>query len=226
VIRGARKAERLLLAIVPFALLSACSGGCGKSTAKPASARPEESLDPGQGSASAAPGKEGEAMAHVIDRKCDFSKVSAQFESNACTPQIDGFSFEGLLINTPEEVVFSGSGSLSRAGGKLMLCGACRFKQSFMNLRGHFIDQILFVAVNAKTHQTYSAKLESVPNAIPGPDPDDGLDPAMLVGEVFNPDLGELLRLPAEEAEYIVYATIGPYRSNVLTTRVRSRKVP
>jgi hypothetical protein len=48
----------------------------------------------------------------------------------------------------------------------------------------------------------------------------------MLVGEVFNPDLAELLGLPACEAEYIVYASLGPHRSNVLTTRVQLENEP
>jgi hypothetical protein len=95
-----------------------------------------------------------------------------------------------------------------------------------MNLRGHYIDHILYVAVNAKTHQTYSSKVESVPNAIPGPDPDDGREPEMIVGEVFNPDLAELLRLPAEQAEYIIYAALGPFQSNSLTVKVTPRKAP
>ncbi|AUX43429.1 uncharacterized protein SOCE26_048770 [Sorangium cellulosum] len=219
-----RSGRRMLLAVLPLVLVSACSGGCGGAERR-APAGAGEQARAGAGERPESEGR-GEPMAHVINRKCDFSKVTAQLESNECTPQIDGFDFEGLLINTPEEVVFEGAGNLSRAGGRFVLCGACRFKQSFMNLRGHFVDQILFVAVNARTHEAYSGKLETVPNAIPSPDPDDGLDPDMLIGEVFNPDLGELLGLPAEEAEYIVYATIGPYRSNTLTTRVRPRKAP
>lgn len=201
----ARRRRRVLRAGVLAALIPAAIAAC---------ARPNP------------PAKERASMAHVINRKCDFSKIGPLLESNECTPRIDGFDFEGLLINLPEEVVYDGNGSLSRAGGKLILAGACRFKQNFLNLHGSFVDHILFVAVNARTHQTYASKLETVPNAIPGPDPDDGLEPAMLVGEVFNPDLGDLLRLPAEEAEYIVYATIGPHRSNALTTRVRPRRSP
>lgn len=167
-------------------------------------------------------------MAHTINRKCDWSQVGPLWESNPCTPQIKGFAFEGLLINVPEEIFYNEGvpGSLTKAGGRLRLCGACRFKYNFMNLRGHFIDHILFVVVNAKTHQTYAAKLESVPNAMPGPDPEDGLEPTMIVGEVWNPDLAELLGLPAEPAEYVVYTTIGPYQSNALTVKVTPRKAP
>jgi hypothetical protein len=165
-------------------------------------------------------------MAHVINRKGDFSKVGPLFRSNECTPKIDGPSFEGLLINLPEEVVFDGAGTLAHAGGRMVLCGAYRFKSSLLDLRGRFIDRILFVAVHAKTHEPSAGKMESLPNRIRSGDPDDGLDPDMLTGGVFNPDLGALLNLPAEAADYIVYATLGPFRSNPLTIRVRPRKKP
>lgn len=165
-------------------------------------------------------------MPHVINRKADFGNVRGLLESNECTPKIDGFAFEGLLINLPEEVTLRspGPGTLSDARVVLRLCGACRFKYSLFGLRGTYVDHILFIAVDARTHEPHASRMETVPNAIPGPDPEDGLEPDMLVGEVFNPDLAELLRLPAREADYIVYATLGPYRSNVLTTRVRVRR--
>ena len=156
-------------------------------------------------------------MAYTIDRKCDFDQVTRLLESNPCTPKIKGYDFEGIVINLPEEVGLDAV----RPGGRVMLCGRARLKFDLLGLRGDFVDSILFVATNSRTHQTYAGKLESVPNPIRAPVPPvKNDDPELIVGVYFNPNLTKVLRLPPETAEYIVYATLGPHKSNVLRLRV------
>lgn len=169
----------------------------------------------------------------TIDRKCDFSQVTHRFASNPCTPTIKrSEQFIGIFINVPEEISFTeGRGAtLAESGAKLQLCGASRFKYDELGLHGDASDAILFVAVDAATHRTFSGKIPPLPNAIPFPrDPSQPPErhPGLVVGDSFNPDLAEILSLPATDAEYIVYATLGPHKSNVLRTRVKAvRKGP
>ena len=37
-------------------------------------------------------------------------------------------------------------------------------------------------------------------------------------------NLADIMNLPAVETDYVVYAALGPYRSNTLTVKVRKRK--
>src|SRR6185503_11771978 len=94
-------------------------------------------------------------MAHVVNRKADFSKSRGLLVSNECTPRTDSPLFEGLVINTPEEVIFGAGpprGAPAPAGYRLPLCGVCRFQYNLLGLHGSFVDRILFIAVDARTH--------------------------------------------------------------------------
>lgn len=161
-------------------------------------------------------------MAHTINRKADFSKVTRRLEPNECTPQPDSGDFEGILVNAPEEVLFDGDDTLAEAGAKVQACVFCQFQYDLLGLHGAFMDAILFVAVNTRTHHAYAGHFESVRNATPDPDgePTESY-PDLVVGEYFNPDLAEVLELPAEDADYLVHATLGTFQSNVLEIKVR-----
>jgi len=176
----------------------------------------------GAGCANDGPGqgrmKGAATMLDAIDRKCDFSGDMEPLESNECTPPAPA-SLEGILINVPEEVHFEGSGTLKQTGTVLRLCGRCKFPHDFMDLGGSFYASIVFVAVDKTTHQTYSGRFEPVMNLEPPPEPVGSL-PGISIGEFFNPDLADILRLPACEATYVVYATLGTFKSNVLEVRV------
>jgi hypothetical protein len=61
------------------------------------------------------------------------------------------------------------------------------------------------------------------------PFPDDMSQPQTdhtntTIGEVLRANLAKMLDLPAVETEYIVYASLGPYRSNTLTVKLVRRK--
>ena len=44
------------------------------------------------------------------------------------------------------------------------------------------------------------------------------------IGEVLRANIAKMIDLPAVETEYIVYASMGPYRSNSLTVKVVRRQ--
>jgi hypothetical protein len=157
-------------------------------------------------------------MPHVINRKADFSKVRGLLAPNECTPEPDG-DFEGILINAPEEVLFEGAGELA-AGTVIPLCGRCKLPYDYLGLDGAFVPAMLFVAVNAATHRAHAGRLEPTPNRLPPPGPRVP-QPGLRVGKYFNPNLAAIMTLPAEEADYLVYATLGAYQSNVLRVRLR-----
>lgn len=162
-------------------------------------------------------------MAHTINRKADFGKVTRLLEPNDCTPAPERPDFEGILINAPEEVVFTGSDdTLAEAGVVVQSCVFCQFPYNLLGLHGRFMEAILFVAVNAKDHRSYAGHFRSAKNPMRNPAGEPTEDyPDLTVGEYFNPDLAEVLELPAEDADYLVYATLGVHQSNVVDIKIR-----
>ena len=90
--------------------------------------------------------------------------------------------------------------------------------------------RIVLVAVDAADHRAFVGTMEPVANAIRVPSPLDrmNLSPQDFAGRsitgYFNPNLAQVLSLPEKEAEYIAYATLGEYVSNVVRIQVRRPK--
>lgn len=157
-------------------------------------------------------------MTSRIDRRSDFNQITEPLSSNVCSPDLDDDL--GILINLPEEVSIEQAGVTPR----VQLAGACQFPYDLLGLRGDLVEKILFVAVNAETHDVHANQFVAVPNPAPSPPPREPHEPRpeLVLGAYFNPNLTEILRLPPGDAEYIVYAVLGPHRSNVLRIRIRS----
>ena len=103
----------------------------------------------------------------------------------------------------------------------------CCVAYDTLGLGGDVIEAIVFVAVDARTHETYSGRMQAArgtPEEKPGPEEfgltDEDLKDRVYV-RYFNPNLAEVLELPGAEGEYLVHATLGPYKSNVVRIRVR-----
>jgi hypothetical protein len=156
-------------------------------------------------------------MARTINRQADFNQITGPLFSSVCSPELD--DDQGILINLPEEILIDEPGVAPR----VQLAGACQFPYDLLGLRGAFAEKILFVAVNAETHHVHANQFEAVPNPAlpPTPEPDEPR-PELVIGAYFNPDLSEILGLPPGDAEYLVYAVLGPHRSNMLRVRLRS----
>ena len=154
------------------------------------------------------------------------------FSRNECTPVVDDPEFRGIVIDAPPQVEFRTGQRTpgSSAFALIRLCGICRFDYHFMGLDGDFIEAILIVAVDDETNETFSGKLTLVTNAEPQPPDLLGRDlvkqdyTGLVVEEHFNPNLAQALRLPARSAQYVVYATLGEYKSNSVRIRVSEAK--
>jgi len=86
-----------------------------------------------------------------------------------------------------------------------------------------FMDHLTLVAVDARTHQSYEASALLADNSNIRdnlvPPPSDMLQPETdhtntTIGEFLRANLAKMIDLPAVETEYIIYASLGPYRSN------------
>ena len=164
-----------------------------------------------------------------IDPDCSFEGAEFDLmERNSCSPVIDDVDFEGIVIHAPEEVLYEPGEPVegSEAFADVRICGTCCVDYAFGGLGGDVIEEILLVAVDAATQETYSGKMEPIPNPEERPD-DLGGGPVdtegLLVETYFNPNLAEDLALPERPAEYIVYAVLGEYKSNTVRIRVKER---
>lgn len=184
---------------------------------------------------------------YELPQDCNFSKVVNNSGLNYdCTPKLRGSpkKFQGLLINGPKEVVWPNNYDLTgmaktRDGDviaspiKLMIAGLTRLPSNTLNLNGVFNDRVLIIAVNQKTGEVYSGRMQvsgSRPDPLPpifsdsssvGSFKEDAANNTSIVGDRFNIDLIHNLGIPIENGTYTVYATLGDYKSNVLTIKTR-----
>ena len=158
----------------------------------------------------------------------DFDKVNARsLVEYDCSPDLEA-SFRGIRLHAPRRVKIAPDPRARYADvfARIIVCGAYHLDATYLDLRERFLHRVLLVAVDARTHAPFAALMEALPNALPVPDPFEGLGltPQDLEGrsviEYFNPNLAELLPLPEAEAEYLVYATLGSYVSNVVRIEV------
>jgi hypothetical protein len=157
------------------------------------------------------------------------------------TPDI--ISGIGIAINAPREVQFSEGpdegGSFSEGPRRLpeetqfIVCVATRFVYNMMGYESDFMDHVFLEAVDTRTHEAYGASVlladDSDIREHLIPPPKDMAEPETdhtntTIGEVLRANLAKMIDLPAVETEYIVYASLGPYRSNTLTVKLVRRK--
>jgi hypothetical protein len=159
--------------------------------------------------------------------------IAGSLLPNPCTPvPTDELDFRGLLLQAPTDVWFQPGqrDPLFGAFARMLVCGIYCFDANYLDLRERFLERIVLVAVDVVQHRAYSTRLRAIPNAIAVPSPLDGmpLSAADWAGRsvtgYFNPNLAEILPLPAEETSYVVYAALGTYLSNVVRIAVRRRR--
>ena len=147
------------------------------------------------------------------------------------TPRI--ISGLGIAINAPREVQFSEGPRLSHKDAQFIVCVATQFVYDMMGYGSSFMDYLTLVVVDARTHQEYAVSAlraestnirdnyEPPPSDMPQPKTD---HTNTTIGEVLRANLAKMIDRPAVETEYIVYASLGPYRSNTLTVKLVRRK--
>jgi hypothetical protein len=172
-----------------------------------------------------------------IDRDGSFEPDEAWLRHN--NPRLDTrgtpdiISGVGIAINAPREVQFSEGPLLSPKDAQFIVCVATQFVYDMMGYGSSFMDYLTLVVVDARTHEEYSASAllaESTnirdnylppPSDMPQPKTD---HTNTTIGEVLRVNLAKIIDLPAVETEYIIYASLGPYRSNTLTVKLVRRK--
>ena len=171
-----------------------------------------------------------------IDRDGSFEPDAAWLRYNnprlstRGTPEI--LSGIGIAINAPREVQFSNGPHLDPEDAQFIVCMASNFVYDTLGYGSNFIESITFVVVDAHTHQEYSGlaalamRSNASDNFVPEPSdtPQRTTDHSnTTIEEVLRGNLATFIRLPAVETEYVVYAALGPFRSNSLTVKVVRR---
>ena len=171
-------------------------------------------------------------LPYTLPQDCDFIRGAAR----DCAPQLarTDVSFTGVLINGPKSVIWPKNdspdnymkdpfGEMMEGPFGLYIAIRYRFPYHTLGLKGDFENDILIVAVNQATQQVYSGTLHRTGFSTPWPDdPDPRAVEALktrLSGGYFKFPMVEDLRLPIATATYTVYATLGEYKSNVLTIK-------
>lgn len=179
---------------------------------------------------------QGEKMSqqlYELPQNCDFVRDDARDCAPQLTPKL-GNPFLGVLINGPQSVIWPKNdspdhymkdpfGQMMEGPFRLKIAIFFLFPYPTLGLNGDFRNAILIVAVNQATKQVYSGKLHKTGFRPPMPI---SLDPLAVkareesfIGGHFKFPMVEDLRLPIATATYTVYATLGEYKSNVLTIK-------
>lgn len=156
-----------------------------------------------------------------------FDEIEGSFLGYPCSPEITDEDFRGIVLNGPKRVLFGEDTRDPRFGGfaRMYVCGVCQFDHDYLGLGGNFATNITFFAVNAKTHRVHPGRLSAGIQIRPTRDPDDPRQ-NVVTGQWFNPNLARITDIPAEEGDYLVYATLGDHKSNTVTIQLRRKPDP
>ncbi|MBI4955388.1 MAG: hypothetical protein HY908_25420 [Myxococcales bacterium] len=154
----------------------------------------------------------------------DFDKIPiGSLSDNACTPKVDDdWDFRGLRIAAPRRVPLTGKPDAFGCFARAPVCGVYQLDSNYLGFREQFRTRVILVAVDARSHRAYANRLQTIVNPARMASPLDGMMlteadwAGRYVTQFFNPNLVSLLALPEMAAEYIVYATLGRYVSNVV----------
>jgi hypothetical protein len=106
---------------------------------------------------------------------------------------------------------------------RMYVCGFCRFDPDYLGLDGDFVQAIQLYAVNTKDQKVYPGRFHRRGFIVKPPKrEDDGWEP-IATGQWFNPNLTKVTSIPQEEGDYSVYATLGDYKSNTVTIKLRRK---
>jgi hypothetical protein len=167
---------------------------------------------------------------YTLPETCDFAGLEGGDEiSNACSPRLIDRNYRGIVINGPIEIVWPKGAEPDRnpspfgttkGPARLIIAATYKLPEPTLGSNEDFNNEILFVAVNKITESVYSGK---IPRFGTTQKPDLGFpidnNPNRYAKGYINPDLVNILSLPITNATYTVYATLGEYKSNVLTIK-------
>ncbi|MCC6557366.1 MAG: hypothetical protein IT372_30820 [Polyangiaceae bacterium] len=165
-----------------------------------------------------------------------FEAVPAgSLSSSACSPDMGADpDLRGIRLHAPRRAFLAPPARDPEGAppARVIVCGAYHMDSDYLGLREQFLPRILLVAVDAATHRARAGRVEAASAGDLMPEPFQGvpLGPGAFAGRsvigYFNSNLAEALSLPAAEADYWVYATLGAYVSNVVRIEVRRPPAP
>ncbi len=135
--------------------------------------------------------------------------------------------FRGIRIAAPALVDLDGKPDRRGGFARFIIAGSYHLDSNYLGLREDFSDHLAIVAVERRAHRAYIGRLPGIPNKVAAPDPFAGMNltPADWAGrsviEFFNLNLVTALGLPYAKGEYVVYAALGRYVSNVVVSRIQ-----
>lgn len=154
--------------------------------------------------------------------------IEGSYLYSECSPDIDDPDFRGIQLNAPAVVAYvpGRSNPLNGAFAPIVVCGAFVFDYTTLGLNGDFADSIVIVAVDEKSRNSFRGTMPGVENEVPMPE---GIESDSseedfsedIIGGFFNPNLAVILGLPEREADYVVYALLGPFESNRVRISVK-----
>jgi hypothetical protein len=147
---------------------------------------------------------------------------------SAGSPTLDA-SFNGILINAPEKVVYTPGARdpVSGAFARFIVCGAYRLDGWELYQLGGFREGAKLVATDVDHHDVFADKMLPPHPMQPQPNPPK-YTAQDFAGQTeqgyFNENLLDFLPLPQRPGRYDVFVTFGPHRSNVVTVTVEAAK--
>jgi len=172
---------------------------------------------------------------YVLPKNCNFNEAENNSTSSFdCTPTLLDplFStFRGIIINAPQKTEWPENGDPSEmivtpngnSSGpfKLMVSGYLILDISSGEGAIDLAERIILVAVNQKTAQAYSGRMQNTGFRVsPLPDTTAADNHIETVSSSFNIDLFQNLDIPVMSATYNVYATLDEYKSNSMEIEV------
>jgi len=156
----------------------------------------------------------------------DFENIELNtFDECICSPILEN-EFRGIKINAPTEITMMEDYSFP-------VCGSYHFTEEFFKKFRSLENEIVIVVVDLKTHKSYSSNLlkkdfepailddkENIEDEEVNIENEEEFED-VSISSWFNIDLFRYIEdLPRYATTFIVYATIGDFKSNVVTVKV------
>jgi hypothetical protein len=156
-------------------------------------------------------------------------------KESPCSPQVDE-DFRGSVIAAPDSIDLAGpwheAVGINKPRPVLPVCGTIQYTAATDARFLSTMDQILLVAVDARTHVSYVSNLEdkggeSDPRMFTRPTPEQLEEwKNRVYTSFFNANAFYYLEdLPAAPARYHIFAVVGDIVSNMKTVEVTARKI-
>jgi hypothetical protein len=173
---------------------------------------------------------------YSIPEDCDFNQIikrgfgrdgGGSSDKNQCTPDIHDLKFLGIVINAPKVIHFSSTDTEDNQNAIPVSGIISHDLGTYLDRNTSLTRSVIIVVTDIKANETWSGKIPGPQNLVPRPKPLHGDDKKFTLEEMkgrilqqtFNPNLFNITGMELRETEYLVYATVGPHKSNVVAIK-------